>query len=113
MKIEDIIKEYREQHGLSQRQFAAQCGLSQTYIWYLETGKHPGTGKRVQPSLPALNKIARGMHVSLDELMSRCDNMLVAITDTDDDVNIFLDLFSQLSPAQRETVLSVMRSYLS
>ena len=53
------------------------------------------------------------MGVSLDELMSRCDNMLVAITDTDDDVNVFLALFSKLSPAQRETVLNVMRSYLS
>ena len=113
MKIEEIIKDYREQHGLSQRQFAANCGLSQTYIWFLESGKHPATGKPVQPSLPALNKIAHGRGLSLDELMSRCENMLVAISDADDDVNVFLALFARLTPAQRETILTVMRSYVS
>jgi len=59
MKIEEITRRYREEHGLSQRQFAAQCGLSAPYIWYLEQGIHPQTGKRIQPSISSLNKIAQ------------------------------------------------------
>lgn len=112
MKIEEITKKYREEHSLSQRQFAALCGLSSTYIWILEQGKHPSTGKPIQPSLPALNKIARGMGLTLEELMSKCDNMLVALTDEDDDSNIFLSLLNKLTPAQKEAVFNLMRSMI-
>ena len=56
MKIEQIVKEYRKEHNLSQRAFASLCGLSSTYIWYLEQGKNPQTGRPMQPSIPALNK---------------------------------------------------------
>lgn len=112
MKIEDITKHYREEHGLSQRQFAAQCGLSAPYIWYLEQGIHPQTGKRIQPSLPSLNKIARGMGITFDELMSQCDNMLVSLNDSDDLKDVFTAMFSQLTDAQKEAVIAVMKSYL-
>lgn len=113
MRIEQIVKDYRESHGMSQREFARKCGLSGTYIWYLESGKHPQTGRPIQPSLPALNKIAKGMGLTLDELMAKCDNMLVAISDEQDERDMFLALFSQLSDTQREAVLAVMKSFVS
>lgn len=109
MKIEEIVKEYREAHGLSQRQFAAQCGLSPSYFWYLEQGINPQTGKRISPSIPALNKIARAMGLTFDELMNKCDNMLVALNDKEDLNNIFLALFSRLNDTQKEAVIAVMR----
>jgi len=45
MKIEEITRRYREEHGLSQRQFAAQCGLSAPYIWYFRTRDTPSNGE--------------------------------------------------------------------
>lgn len=112
MKIEQIVKEYREEHNLSQRAFASLCGLSSTYIWYLEQGKNPQTGRPMQPSIPALNKIARAMGLTFDELMSKCDNMLVSLNDKDEITGLFLALFSQLNDAQKDAVLAVMQSYL-
>lgn len=112
MKIEDIISDYRKQHDLSQRQFAALCKLSPTYIWYIEQGKNPQTGKRVNPSLPALYKIAKAMGMTTEELMSKCDNMLVALTDEDDQLAVFTQLYAQLTEAQREAVLLVMKAYV-
>lgn len=113
MKIEEITREYREEHHLSQRQFSELCGLSPSYIWFLEQGKNPQTGKRVQPSLPALGKIARAMGLTLEELMARCDNMLVALNDSEDDAAVFIALLARLTPAQKEALLALMRSMVS
>ena len=113
MKIDQIIKDYRAEHGMSQREFARTCNLSPAYIGYIEQGYHPQTKKPISPSLPSLNKIAKGMGMTLDELMSRCDNMLVALSDEQDERDVFLHLFTQLSPTQKEAVFAVMQSFLS
>lgn len=41
MTLRDLISAYRKDHGLSQRQFANQCGLSNGYISMLEKGINP------------------------------------------------------------------------
>ena len=38
MKIGEIVKKYREEHGLSMRQFAKLSGLSHAYIPLIERG---------------------------------------------------------------------------
>jgi transcriptional regulator with XRE-family HTH domain len=38
MKIGEAIKQYREEHGLSQRTFARRCDLSNAQISWLEIG---------------------------------------------------------------------------
>lgn len=75
MKLGDLIREYRESHGLSQRQFANQCDLSNGYISILEKGVNPSTGKPVTPTLPQLKKLADGMSITLSELFERTDDM--------------------------------------
>lgn len=44
MTLSDFVKEYRKEHDLSQRQFAAICGLSNGYISMLEKNMNPKTG---------------------------------------------------------------------
>ncbi len=80
MKLGDIIREYREAHDLSQRQFANLCGLSNGYISMLEKGVNPGTGRPLTPTLPQLNKLAGGMKMSLSELFEVADDMPVDIS---------------------------------
>lgn len=77
MKLGTLIKEYREAHDLSQRQFAIMCDLSNGYISILEKGINPNTGRPVTPTLPQLKKLATGMHMSLSELMEKVDDMPV------------------------------------
>lgn len=40
MELGEIIKQYRVEHGLSQRQFSKMCGVSNTYISFLENGRN-------------------------------------------------------------------------
>ena len=45
MKLSEIIKKYRKEHDLSQRQMGARCGLSTGYISLIEKEINPQTGK--------------------------------------------------------------------
>ena len=49
MTLSDLVQEYRREHGLSQRQFASICGLSNGYISMLERNVNPKTGQPVTP----------------------------------------------------------------
>ena len=73
MKIGEIIKNYRAEHRLSQRTFAAQCEVSNGYISMLEEGKNPKTGEPIIPSVGTLKKIASAMGMSLGALVGEMD----------------------------------------
>lgn len=79
MKLGDLIRSYRDTHGLSQRQFAIQCDLSNGYISILEKGINPSTGKPVTPTLPQMKKLADGMAMTLSELFDKVDDMPIDI----------------------------------
>ena len=74
MTLGDFIKKYRNEHDLSQRQFANQCGLSNGYVSMLEKGKNHHTGKPVSPSIDQYFKLAKGMRITLQELMDSIDD---------------------------------------
>ena len=57
--LRDVIKSYRQENNLSQRQFAINCSLSNGYISLLEKGINPKTKQPVTPTLPALKKTGR------------------------------------------------------
>lgn len=69
MTLGDIILNYRTERGLSQRQFAMRCGLSNGYIAMIEKNKNPATGKPIAVGLPQLMSIAKVMGMTADELM--------------------------------------------
>lgn len=73
MELGRIVKEYRKEEGLSQRQFADLCGVSNGYISMIEEGKNPKTNEPIQPSLPMLKKLACAMDISLDILIASCE----------------------------------------
>lgn len=76
-KLADIIVEYRQDHDLSQRQFASRCGLSNGYISMLEKGLNPATNRPVIPTLPQLKKLASGMGKTVAELMEEAEDMTI------------------------------------
>lgn len=77
MTLAELISEYRQSHNLSQRQMGVQCGLSTGYISLIEKEINPQTGKPMVPTLTVLNKIAKGMGITIDELIATCDDMPV------------------------------------
>lgn len=75
MKLGEYIRTYRTEHGLSQRQFAVRCGLSNGYISMLEKGENPKTHKPIAPTLEKLNAVARAMGLSINELAVLVDDL--------------------------------------
>lgn len=63
MKLGKLVQEYREFLGLSQRQFATLCKLSNGYISLLEEGINPKTQLPITPTFASLEKIAQAMKV--------------------------------------------------
>ena len=79
MKLGDYIRDYRKQKGISQRQFAAMCGVSNGYISMLEEGKNPRTNEPIVPSLQTLKKICAVIGISIHDLISVVDDMPITM----------------------------------
>ena len=111
MTLSDFVKEYRKEHDLSQRQFAAICGLSNGYISMLERNLNPKTGLPLTPSLPALKKISTAMGMSLGDLLTAVDDMpLTKEGGPMDDMDIALTtLILQLSPEKKAEALHYLQ----
>ncbi len=73
MDLGKIIKNYRIKYNLSLRDFSKRCNLSYTYISMLEKGSDYRNNKPLSPTLDAVNKIALGLNLSLEELLQMMD----------------------------------------
>lgn len=117
MTLKDLVIKYRADNGLSQRQFALQCGLSNGYISMLEKGINPSTGAKITPTLPALSKLATGMHTTLNELFTLVDDMDVdvktpALSEEDGLASVGMEIISLLaglSDAKKQQAISFLR----
>lgn len=74
MFIGEIIKKYRKENGLSQRDFSKLCNLSHTYISALEKNIDPRTGKPIAPTLEAVKSIAYAMNMEIEDLLKLLDS---------------------------------------
>lgn len=82
MFLGDVIYNYRSSHKLTMREFSALSGLSVPYISQLEKNRNPKTNDQIVPSLDTFVKVAKAMHISLDELLMQVDeNQPVGIAD--------------------------------
>lgn len=68
-KLGEIIKKYRQENSLSLREFSKRCNLSHAYIDKLEKGIDSRSGKVVEPTLDALEKVSNALGLNLNELL--------------------------------------------
>lgn len=73
MKLSRIIIEHRERIQISQREFARRCGLSNSYISFIEKECDPKTKKPPVPTIRQYKKIADAMEISLQALFEKLD----------------------------------------
>ena len=64
MKLSDYVKQYRKEHNLSYRAMAEKCDCSFQYLQKLEQGII------TKPSYDMLEKIAKGMNMTVPQLVS-------------------------------------------
>lgn len=121
MTLKDLIIEYRNDHGLSQRQFATACGLSNGYISMLEKEMNPNTKLPVTPTLPKLKQLASGMGMSLTDLLVKVDDMPVELVldnadskklvpEIEDELDAeIMKIISGLTPEKKQQALSYIQ----
>ncbi len=121
MTLKDLIIEYRNDHGLSQRQFATACGLSNGYISMLEKEMNPNTKLPVTPTLPKLKQLASGMGMSLTDLLVKVDDMPVElilddadskklVPEIEDELDAeIVKIISGLTPEKKQQALSYIQ----
>lgn len=73
MKLSCVLTDYRDRLQISQRELARRCGLSNSYISFIENEFNPRTGKPIVPTLEQYQKIANGMDMSVQELFEKLD----------------------------------------
>ena len=74
MYLGEIIKKYRKENNLSQRDFEKKSGISRSYISVLERNSHPDSKEPVFPSLRYVIMAAAGMDMDFDELFHMIDD---------------------------------------
>ena len=73
MHLGDIIKKYREEHGMSQSSFAAVSGISKGYISMLENNRNPSTGEPLAPTFTIFEKVSKVLGCTPDFLLRSMD----------------------------------------
>ena len=118
MKLEELIRKYREKEHLTMQEFADRCNLSKGYVSMLEKGKHPQSQRRLVPSLETLKKISVGMGLSMDELLSMLDGntMVSLVRETPEDTlapeeSRLVRLWRRADEYDRNTVMTVLKRY--
>lgn len=92
MTIGEIIIKFRNEHKLSQREFAKQCGLSNGSISIIESGINPNTREPLIPNLSTINQLAKGMNISIQSLIESAEDLPISLSVEFDSVsNITVD----------------------
>lgn len=116
MTLGEYIKAYREEHGESQRSFALRCGLSNTNISFLERGLNPNTGKPIAPDVLTLQKLAKAMGVSVQDIIASTDDFvidLIPVKTFDDDAEPILSAWTdRLNDAGKEKLMDFVEMLL-
>ena len=128
MHISEFISQYLYKNKLSQRQFAKDCGLSNGYISMLINNANPHTGKPLVPSLTTLIALAKGMKITVDELIAKTDDIDVDITlarnipkrmneekppvnELSEDERLLLELYRKVSPETQKVLLTMVDTF--
>ena len=97
MNIGKLLKDYRNQRGLSQKKLSKHTGISQSFISSIESNKQ-------SPTITTLERICEVLGVTIAEFFSQAD------TTVPDSLKPLLDNARQLSPNQRENLIDFLES---
>ena len=120
MKLGNILIDYRNRMQISQREFARRCGLSNSYISFIENEYNPRTGKPIVPTIEQYQKIASGMDMTVHQLFELLDedspvDLHVSSAPfveepKNDDVRVFVQDLNKLTPEQLAQAKNVFRA---
>ncbi len=122
MRVGEIINKYLQENGMSQRQFAKKCGLSNGYISMLVKNTNTHSDKPIVPSLTSLLALSKALGMTLEQLFEMADDIQIDISAAKNlptpktgsgRADEFVELFAQLTPEQQAIVISQIKGILS
>ena len=66
-----VLREFRNEAGISQEKLAMECELDRTYISMLERGLR-------QPSLKTIFVLAKALHIDPSKIIKKVENVYVS-----------------------------------
>ena len=109
MKLGELLKSYRTEHKLSMDAFCELSDLTKGYISMLEKNEHPKSKKPIVPSYDTIEKIAKGMQISTEDLIDMLDDdqeIQINATPTDLSKTPIQSIYDQLEPPRQGKVLT-------
>lgn len=80
MTLGDLIKKYREENDLSQREFAKMSDLSNSFISQLEKNVNSKNGQPIKPTLETFKAVANAMNITVDAIFDQIDDMDISLS---------------------------------
>ena len=120
MKLSTIITDYRKRMQISQREFARRCGLSNSYISFIENEYNPRSGKPIVPTIEQYQKIASAMDMTVHQLFELLDEDSPVDLhwspaeekpeDVSPQIHIVSGMMEKMSKEQQDQVIAVLRA---
>lgn len=115
MKLGELLKSYRTEHKLSMDAFCELSDLTKGYISMLEKNEHPKSKKPIVPSYDTIEKIAKGMQISTEDLIDMLDDdQEIQINATPDllSKSPIQSIYNELEPPRQGKVLTYAKKQL-
>ena len=109
MKLGELLKSYRTEHKLSMDAFCELSDLTKGYISMLEKNEHPKSKKPIVPSYDTIEKIAKGMQISIEDLIDMLDDdqeIQINATPAILSKSPIQSIYDQLEPNGQRTVVT-------
>ena len=104
MNVDEKIKTFRTNKGLSQKEVAVSIGIDQAQYSRIESGK-------VEPTLSSLEKIAEALGIEVAELFSK--QQPTDINSYDKNVVEKLQLLDQLEETEKKSIFNIIDMAIS
>lgn len=112
MKLGEKIKSFRKERNLTMQQLGDLAGKSKGYISILEKGINPQTKKPIEPSLDAIQNIAKALNVDLEELISDTEDVIKLPKITNDTIEKINTTVQQLNEENQNKTYKYAKNLL-
>ena len=112
MRIGEFVEKYREEHDMSQREFARRANLSNVIIGFLEKGVRTN-GEKYMPKFDTIRKVARAMGMTSEALISQCDDFDIDISVGMEETPLIEDFMRELQGQSPDEAMLIQAYRLS
>jgi transcriptional regulator with XRE-family HTH domain len=105
--IGDRIKAARVKVGWSQSRLAKEADIYPSTVSQIESGE------RQKPAIDVLQKIARALSTTVNQLLGQTEEAELIDLLQDEDIQLFFRNYKNLSPESKKTILKQIKFYKS